>query len=88
MYESHEFPGPDPYWGATMHLGNENWLTSMIMGGVFIVAGLTLLRDGAEGGIAAEGSTLLGYVIPTDEESRIVLHTLAVLRGVQTCASR
>ena len=34
-YFSHEFPGPDPYWGATMHLGNENWLTSMVLGGVF-----------------------------------------------------
>ena len=35
MYDSHEFPGPDPYWGATEHMGNENWLTSMILGGVF-----------------------------------------------------
>jgi predicted TIM-barrel fold metal-dependent hydrolase len=34
-YASAEFPGPDPYWGATMHLGNENWLTAMVLGGVF-----------------------------------------------------
>jgi predicted TIM-barrel fold metal-dependent hydrolase len=35
MYDSHEFPGPDPYWGSTQHMGNENWLASMILGGVF-----------------------------------------------------
>jgi acetate kinase len=50
-------------------------------------AGLRLDKDrnqalrGAEGGIAAEGSALLGYVIPTDEELLIARDTVRVILG-------
>src|SRR5262249_981993 len=35
-----------------------------------------------EGAITADGSTLMGYVIPTDEELLIAPHTVRVISGV------
>ncbi|PWT99480.1 MAG: acetate kinase [Terriglobia bacterium] len=51
-------------------------------------AGLRLDRErnqalaGSEGAITADGSTLMGYVIPTDEELLIARDTVRIIRGV------